>query len=212
MNQSAENLVTYYDLKPQPMDQIRPNAFAQIDFILCTQLLLTKIHDIYTTRQLPLSSHHFLMQCHMHLPMQIEKKKKSEMQIQKYDYGIKTDETIQRKFLHTFTNEMQNKLQKGEINYQLLQMNDAIRQSMRLHLPEQTPTKRRPWISSTTLNLIEKRCQYRQQNNAEKEKEITKAIKKQIKLDKEMWLNECLENGNWQAIKKYQRKKKIQIR
>ena len=64
------------------------------------------------------------------------KSEKPEMQFQKYDYGMKADETIQQKISHSFTNETQNKLQNGEINDQLLQMNDAIRQLMRLHLPE----------------------------------------------------------------------------
>ena len=45
------------------------------------------------------------------------------------------------------------------------------------------------------------------------ERDMTKQIRRQVKLDKQNWLDSLLDNGNWQAIKAFKaamKKRKMQ--
>ena len=60
-----EQLVIYYKIKARPMDDIQPNLFAQLDYILCDAELFANMKDIFSMRKVALASHHFLLICQM---------------------------------------------------------------------------------------------------------------------------------------------------
>ena len=41
-----------------------------------------------------------------------------------------------------------------------------------------------------------------------KEQEMNKAIKRQVKIDRQIWLDKMLEDGNWSAMKAFKKYRK----
>ena len=47
--------------------------------------------------------------------------------------------------------------------------------------------------------------QHRIAKDTEKEKQMNEKIKKQVKIDKETWMNNLLEDGNWNAVRRFKK-------
>ena len=78
------------------------------------------------------------------------------------------------------------------------------------HLTEISPEQRNNYISKETWNFIEERQTQRQLGEAEKEKELTKKIKKAADDDKTEYCIKRLEEGislreKWQGIKRHKK-------
>ena len=69
-------------------------------------------------------------------------------------------------------------------------------------LPDVQHIARKPWISQTTLELLEKRTAARLSCDRIAEREIQKAIRKAAKQDKGNWLDEVVADGSWRGIKR----------
>ena len=59
-----------------------------------------------------------------------------------------------------------------------------------------------------TIRLIEERSEYRLQQNVEKEKKLSKAIKRHVKIDRKQWLVDVLEDANWNTMKIFKKHRK----
>ena len=68
------------------------------------------------------------------------------------------------------------------IDEQLLDINSALRNTTYDYIPPIIHNKQRPWISSTTLSLIEERNIYRRANDVEGEKCLSKLLFQQEEL------------------------------
>ena len=73
-------------------------------------------------------------------------------------------------------------------------------QAIDTHIPKQTLQPKQPWITQTTLNLLERRGQLRQQGDLAQVAELNKTIRKAAKLDKRKWLEERLSTDDWRPI------------
>ena len=91
------------------------------------------------------------------------------------------------------------------INEKMLKFNDAIHYAIEETIPSKERIKRRPWISDATLQMIEQRLQFRIKLDYIKEQEMNKAIKRQVKIDGQIWLDKLLEDGNWSAMKAFKK-------
>ena len=72
-------------------------------------------------------------------------------------------------------------------------------------IPKIEIKKEKPWITQHIILLIEERKQYRKANDFSKEKQISNMIKKQVRLDRQKWLNDILQSGTWDAINKFRK-------
>ena len=82
------------------------------------------------------------------------------------------------------------------IDERLLDINGCMRDAAQESIPRQTLKKQRPWISSTTLALLEERNLYRANNDVINEKLTAALIRRQVRDDRQSWLNAMLEDGN----------------
>ena len=73
-------------------------------------------------------------------------------------------------------------------------------QAIDTHIPKQTLQPKQPWITQTTLNLLERRGQHQQHGDLAQVAELHKTIRKATKFDKRKWLEEQLSTGDWRPI------------
>ena len=133
---------------------------------------------------------------------------KQQHRSQRRDYKSLQSKEVCSNFTGDFIAKMQHCPYEENINMLMMRMNDAIHFAKQKNIPAIEVMPKKPWISMTTLRLIEERIYYRSENDAIMEKALSHRIKKQAKLDREEWLNTMLAEGNWSALKKYQRQRK----
>ena len=93
-----------------------------------------------------------------------------------------------------------------------MDINSAMQTITREIMSIKTTYKAKPWISSTTLSLIEERNLQRVNGNITEEKQLSKLIKKQVRLDRDYWLETLINDGDWSSINCFRRSlKKKQI-
>ena len=68
-------------------------------------------------------------------------------------------------------------------------------------LPRQVFEKRRPWISSLILELLRQRDVARRTGDHYLERDLSKQTKRQVKRDREQWLDEGLARRDWKMLK-----------
>ena len=201
-----DELVTYYELAAQPMQPIAPNKFAQIDFIMCPLEWRNKIADVRSLREIPIGSHHFMLLCNFGQPIKLEKQKLIKNAQPRLDYDALLDTTIANNFVSAFEITMNNMSDARNMNELLMDLNSAIRTAANTQIPVVPPSKNKPWISNEALDLIQQRSAQRILGNYELEKMIHKRLRSQIKIDRQKWLDDILDNGSWAQIKKYKRR------
>ena len=60
---------------------------------------------------------------------------------------------------------------------------------------------KKPWISSETLELIERRRVARLSGNVEDEKQACQDVKKSARSDRKVWLDNLAASGSWRAAR-----------
>ena len=187
------------------MQEIQSNTFAYIDFVLCSKIGLELIHDISTLRKVPFASHNFLMTCTFQDAIQLEKDSISKRKHapSTMDFESLSDPCIREHFNEHFKMKYRACSNARNINEDLLDINSSIHAAADIAIPKRAFKKKRAWISSTTLALIEERQKCREQNEDADEKNMSKMVKRPLEIDKESYLNGLLEHGGWQSVEAF---------
>ena len=107
-----EFLVTYHDLTSQPLEEVVPWKFSQIDFVLCAQQNADMVDDCWTDRIISLRSHHFLMIA----SVRIEFPKQSTKYEARRNIQSIRDENHSHTFYSAFTEYLQTPAMNSSIN------------------------------------------------------------------------------------------------
>ena len=78
---------------------------------------------------------------------------------------------------------------------------DALHHSSSAVLPSRQYRAHRPWISQTTLQLIETRDVARANKEYDAERFATRQIRNQVKADRASWLDAKIANHDWMATR-----------
>ena len=97
-----------------------------------------------------------------------------------------------------------------EINHKQTILKEAFTNAS-ADLPEHKPSPHKPWISQTTLDLLDRRLTIRYGHDYDYNNEavLTKQIKASVKKDKTQWLEKLASTGSWDDIKFLRNKKKL---
>ena len=68
-------------------------------------------------------------------------------------------------------------------------------------LPSSEILPKRPWISQCTLRIISRRNDARAQHDEKTEKKLTQEIKRNVKADREAWLQERIRLKDWNILR-----------
>ena len=75
--------------------------------------------------------------------------------------------------------------------------------------PNNREKSNHPWISEATLALIDQRRLARAQNRTEDERRLHKDVRKSAKIDRTRWLDQMLQDGDWQQIRKIRNPRRL---
>ena len=93
------------------------------------------------------------------------------------DYIVLKQDDVKAQFVDNFKASMQRSSIPRNIDERLLDINAAMRNATQECIPLVIQHKQRPWISSSTLTLIEERNAYRRSNDTNGEKLVSKRMK-----------------------------------
>ena len=71
------------------------------------------------------------------------------------------------------------------------------------------PSRRRPWISDFSLQLIARRNEEREKGNRSIEQALHKEIRQAVRKDRAVWLDNEVAGGGWKGIRLLTRKKRV---
>ena len=198
----SEQLVTYHNLTTKPMHQISPCGFAQIDHCLVDRGALHLLDDISTDRRAPLPTHHFILLAT--LAIKSEKDKKTERN-KTFDASQLVDKDVSRAFCTNFREKVLQETQMQSLNDRASGIEVAMHAAAAdtLYAGSQ---KKRPWISSTTLALIQQRELVRAMGDRDGELLLNRQIRKAAKQNRREWLESMLAGGSWSAVRRLRRK------
>ena len=148
-----------------------------------------------------LASHHFLVQARVLIDIprtepRVRKKRK--------DHSVLRDSNVANSFAEAFCEHMGSDNDDADTE-SAQQLNERMTQAFSFAadrvLPEVKLLPRRPWISSGTLALIEKRNAARERGAREEELELARQVRASVKSDRSQWLESSLATGEWAPIR-----------
>ena len=150
------------------------------------------ILDVSAMPKIVINTDHTLVKTILRIKLRGEIKDKEESGAR---YRKPIEEEEER--YNTYIWEAMNKRQEEHLDNsrQLEEFTKAMHAAAQSHLTEIAPEQRKNYISKETWNLIKERQTQRQMGEAEKEKELTKHIKKAADEDKQKYCIKRLEEG-----------------
>ena len=118
----------------------------------------------------------------------------------KWDFTSATKETIASMNKDIEDNIAKESLKAGRPTDIWSKLSSTYLQAIERNIPKASSKPRKPWISQSTLDLLEERGRLRQQGDMVKVTEWNRDIRKAAKRDKRNWLDGQLQSGDWGPI------------
>ena len=164
--------------------------------------------DISSYREAALSSHHFLVICKLNISIP---KTESKPRIERYDYSQLRNHQAASIFAHNFTRQLAS-FDNGAGHMDINSRNHSIEEAFHSSMQQSSATKRfqpkRPWITESTLKLIERRHQARLDADIHAERSLQHLIKKFVRRDRETYLRSLAGSGDWNKLRELRKGKK----
>eukprot|EP00959_Pyramimonas_sp_CCMP1952_P206304 4314749-Pyramimonas_sp.AAC.1 len=205
--QDPDKQVTYYELQATPVDPITSESFAMIDFLLAPAERLSSVRKLRSDILACISSHHFPVLAQIRL---VRDKGERPPRRARRDWKSLQHQHVKTAFLSNVrarTGELE-----GASNEEAADAWGTLRRNIcgaiEDCIPAEARSRRRPWISGNTLQLIEQRSLARQSGDIGREKSLAREIKRSARRDRAAWLRDIAAQGNWGAIQKLRRGRK----
>ena len=200
-----ERQVTYRSLGVQPLENVSSSCFAVIDFALTRRTQLHEMLNVWSERRATLASHHFLLLATVSPTCQ----QFQSFRASKTDASRLKETTVSKTFANAFQQALSNQRSEdhgNDVNWLSTRITSAFDSAKEAALPEPLVEKRRPWISQTTLDLIQRRHAARAVNDFAEEQRLHKLVRNSAKHDRAAWLNELAGANSWQALRRMRTK------
>ena len=200
----VHKLVTYYEIGRNPFLPITPHDFAQLDLLLVPTSMLAKIRNVCSDMSAPLSSHHFLVE----FTIDVDVDYLSQPPNKSVDLSLLRLPSIRRRFVQQFEGNMAVHpcgCPPSGFDSQCEKITSAFRSAEAEVLTTCPPRAKRSWISTGTLELIQRKLIARSQGRWAEEGLLAKQVKTSAKRDKQEWLDSLAASGNWSALRQLRR-------
>ena len=118
----------------------------------------------------------------------------------KWDFTSATKETVASMNKDIEDNIAKESLKAGRPTDIWSKLSSTYLQAVERNIPKASSKPRKPWISQSTLDLLEERGRLRQQGDMVKVTKLNRDIRKAAKRDKHNWLDGQLQSGDWGPI------------
>ena len=170
--------VTYYELYARPMDLITPRNFSMLDPMLlplyCTHRLLTICSD----RGACIASHHFPVTATIDVTLT---KYARPHKAQQVDWATLQCPEHRTAFVRALDSEIRHGNQVAEaLDERWRFMCESVATVATTVLPELPARHHKPWISSSTLRLIQDKREARSNGRWQRELALAKEVRKDV--------------------------------
>jgi len=207
VQQSCEDKVTYHEPHTAPMDTITHTGFAMLDLVLVPQGWRDCIQCLHSNRYAALASHHFLVLSTLDIVLA---PRRADSKNTRLDWSVLQDPVTRYAFARRVETEL---CQASDGTVASNGWEEACISTMavaRELLPTKPKAPNKPWITTSTLELISKKQQARADHNWELEKELRKQISKAAKKDRAAWLEDLAAKGDWNAVRQLRKGRRFQ--
>ena len=196
-DREPQELVTYRNFGVAANAPVSYSDFAQLDHIVCPNNWIEVVEDVRSDRNMALQSQHFplIMEMNLAIPM---KNRQDHKKAPDFSYLLSPG------YFNIFRDRFMSDLPEhcvGELDVLAGNTVSSIHQAAE-ELPRKAVEASRPWISSTTLQLIERRNSVRIEGNHQAEVDLNRSVKASAKKDRRLWLEEALRGGAWRDVRK----------
>ena len=195
-NHPVEQRVTYRELDVKPMDDVTPEKFSMLDLLVIPADSLHDVISVCSDRFATLSSQHFPVIAALRTCVDYRQK---QTKAKAMDWSVLGDNKVQKELV-----DKSNKHGKPLIENLDAAWRSMCQQGLKVAeelLPMKKPKANKPWISESTLELIELKRQARTSNSWTRERELNKKIKREAKNDRARWLMDLSSHGDWKALR-----------
>ena len=90
-----------------------------------------------------------------------------------------------------------------DLNLEYARLVDAFNSVAKKSLPIVSSKPKKPWISATTLSILDARANARRDGRFEDEKDLSKQIRTSVAQDRSNWLDNLVQTSDWASIRKF---------
>ena len=207
---TPDRLVTFREHGTTPMAAVLDNKFAMLDLFLVPCNWLSAVEHVSSDRTVSFASQHFPVTAS--LRMETETRKTCH-------HGKPDWAALQipgaRSVFNAAVGRILEEEQAGNDCEQNLDMRwsfmkKAMEKSVETCIPAKGTVAKKPWISQRTLQLIEKRTRAHIDQDWRSEKKFRKEVHKSARADKSDWLENLVKVGDWKAVKRLRKGRRIQ--
>ena len=196
-----ENQVTCYAVGHTAMGDISWQSHSQIDMMLCPRSWSQTVQAIWSDRTIPLASHHFPVFFKLGtvvLPVGPTKRPNHPC------HDALGDPLIANRYATFFDQCMEDSVfnDTDDLSSKYAALLDSFEAAAKATLPRVSARAKKPWISTTTLALIDARIKARSVGDKAEESNLNANIKQCVKRDRSSWLHGLLATGDWSQIRK----------
>ena len=156
---------------------------------------LEYLRDVFVDRTAGLRSQHFLLIGVFEISIEkVAQKKSIRLNMEAFESN-----EVREAFRNETYGILQGQALSGEV------IASAFHEAAKVVLPLQKAVQRKPWISDRTLGLIDQRNALRIVGDHSGEIELQKAIRRSVKIDRAVYLDELVSAGAWTQLKMLRR-------
>ena len=180
----AHQKVTYHEPGTRPMEPISDKGFNVMDLLLVPVWGLHKVRSICSDRLAAIASHHFPVVAT--LDAILERRPARIRTAGKKEWASLKESRIRQAFVEQVSEKMTSStLPPDACRWKGL--GDIIAAASEQHVPIKHKTGNKPWITETTLSLIEARNLARCHADWEAELRLRKEIRCSVRQDRSKW-------------------------
>ena len=202
--------MTYHEPGVRPFSAITPEGFTMLDLLLAPSLEMHRIRSVCSDRFAALASHHFPVTAVVEASLEYSLPHARESKI---NWASMQAPEVRQCFVSHALEKMaddrflEQAVLSGSANADSVDekwqtIRDAMQDAASTHIPTLSPKKLGPWISETTLSLIEERAIARRRDNFPLEMHLRREVKRFAKRDRVSFLEQLAASADWQSLKK----------
>ena len=180
-----DELATYRDLGSPLGAPTTYEFFGQIDHVLVPEKWSSCVIDVKAERMAILQSYHSPVFVDLDISIPKQKNRRCEA----VDLHSLSDDAVRLRYCDTFVQALRDhSTESADVDAAATRIASAMHEASS-QLPQRRATKQRPWISSETLGLIDRRNLARQSNQRDLVVTLSKRVKASAKWDSQAYIN-----------------------
>ena len=199
----VEQKVTYFEWGQAPMGPVSASANAMLDLVLVPTGSDSDISRVRSHREATLATNHYLVTFTLALEYDTHARKHHPP---RKDRSALFQHHSRQGFLDAFKGQLganpEEEMQSAQGMWSGIK--SAFYAAER-SLPDLPPKPNKPWIRPHTLTLIRLREVARSGGDYGEEKRMHKEVRRSVRIDRTCWIDACLAEGTWRAIKNFRR-------